>query len=248
MPAPVLQDASNFRFVMNVAGSMRADLLLGSIDQDENGAYNAALLVPGGAGKPQVYRKLHLVPFGEYVPGRHTVPFIARIVGDQVPDDFARGKAPVVFHLTKDQIKVAPLICFEDTLGDLTRQFVLLGADLLANVTNDGWFLRSAASEQHLANAVFRCVENRRPLVRAANTGVTCFVNEKGRVTQVLRNAHGSTFTEGVLSGEVGIPVAPELTFYTRHGELFAQLCAGATLLFLLVRLSFLVRRKPAAK
>ena len=73
MPGPVLVDPSNHRFVMNVAGSMQADLLLGSIDEDEQGAYNAAVLVPGGgAGKPQVYRKLHLVPFGEYVPGRHT--------------------------------------------------------------------------------------------------------------------------------------------------------------------------------
>ena len=246
MPGPVLQDESNFRFVMNVAGSMKSDLLLGTIDEDEKGAYNAALLVPGGAGKPQLYRKLHLVPFGEYVPGRHTIPFIARIVGDQVPDDFVRGKEAVVFRLT-NQTLVAPLICFEDTLGELTRQFVLRGAVLLANVTNDGWFLRSAASEQHLANAIFRCVETRRPLVRAANTGVTCFVNANGRVTQVLRGPKGSTFTEGVLSGVVDIPVAPPMTFYTRHGELFAQLCGGVTLLFLLIRIPQLVRRKPVA-
>ena len=247
MPAPVLQDASNFRFVMNVAGSMKSDLLLGSLDEDANGAYNAALLVPGGAGKPQVYRKLHLVPFGEYVPGRHTVPFIAKIVGDQVPDDFARGKEPVVFRLTNGML-VAPLICFEDTLGELTRQFVLRGAVVLANVTNDGWFLRSAASEQHLANAIFRCVETRRPLVRAANTGITCFVNQNGRVTQILRGSKGSTFTEGVLSGVVEVPAVPQMTFYTRHGELFAKLCAGFTLLFLLVRIPQLVRRKRAAR
>ncbi len=246
MPGPVLQDESNFRFVMNVAGSMKSDLLLGSLDQDENGEYNAALLVPGGAGKPQVYRKVHLVPFGEYVPGRNTMPFIARIVGDQVPADFARGKEPVVFRLS-NQTLVAPLICFEDTLGELTRQFVLRGAVVLANVTNDGWFLRSAASEQHLANAIFRCVETRRPLVRAANTGVTCFVNEKGRVTQILRGPKGSTFTEGVLSGVVDVPTVPLLTFYVRHGELFAQFCTGFTLLFLAVRMALFVRRKKVA-
>ena len=91
---------------------------------------------------------------------------------------------------------MAPLICFEDTLGELTRQFVLRGANLLANVTNDGWFLHSAGSRQHLANAVFRCVETRRPMVRAANTGVTCFVNRFGRVTQILLDAKGSQFTE----------------------------------------------------
>ncbi len=125
----------------------------------------------------QIYRKLHLVPFGEYVPGRNTVPFIGAIVGDQVPGDFTPGKEPVVFRLTTERVMVAPLICFEDTIGELTRQFVLRGANLLANVTNDGWFLRSAGSQQHLENAIFRCVETRRPMVRAANTGVTCFIN-----------------------------------------------------------------------
>lgn len=247
MPAPVLKDLSNYRFVMNVSNAMSADLLLGSLDFDERGDYNAALLVPARAGKPQVYRKLHLVPFGEYVPGRNTMPFIARIVGDQVPADFTRGTEPVVFRLTNG-LRVAPLICFEDTLGELTRQFVLRGADLLANVTNDGWFLHSAASQQHLDNAIFRCVETRRPLVRAANTGVTCFVNEFGRVSQTLTDAKGSTFTEGVLSGTVQVPTSHRLTFYTRHGELFAKLCGCAALIFLVVRLSQLVRRKPVGE
>jgi apolipoprotein N-acyltransferase len=243
MPGPVLEDAANFRFVMGVSSSMKADLLLGSLDGDEKGDYNAALLIPAGAGPAQVYRKLHLVPFGEYVPGRHTVPFIAEIVGDQVPADFTRGKNVVVFRLTNGLL-VGPLICFEDTLGELTREFVLRGANLLVNVTNDGWFLRSGASQQHLDNAIFRCVETRRPLVRAANTGVTCFVNEFGRVTQDLVNANGSTFTEGVLTGTVQVPTARTLTFYVRHGELFAELCGCVTLIFLIVRLPQLVRRK----
>ncbi len=244
MPGPVLVEPSNHRFVMNVAGSMKADLLLGSIDEDEKGAYNAAVLFPGrGAGKPQVYRKLHLVPFGEYVPGRHTVPFIAQIVGDQVPDDFARGTETVVFRLT-NQTLVAPLICFEDTLGELARQFVLRGADLLANVTNDGWFLESSGAQQHVNNAIFRCVETRRPMARAANTGVTCLVDQFGRITQTLRDRKGSTFTEGVLTGEVKIPTSHRMTFYTRHGELFAKLCGIVALLFLAVRIPQLVRRK----
>ncbi len=129
------------------------------------------------------------------------------------------------------------MICFEDTIGELTREFVLRGADLLANVTNDGWFLRSAGSRQHLANAVFRCVETRRPMVRAANTGVTCFVNEFGRVTQMLRDDQGSIFEEGTLIGDVNIPIERMLTFYTRHGELFAKICAAATILIALVKI-----------
>jgi apolipoprotein N-acyltransferase len=135
---------------------------------------------------------------------------------------------------------VAPLICFEDTIGELTRRFVLPtetnpGANLLVDITNDGWFLHSAGSHQHLANAIFRCVETRRPMIRAANTGVTCFVNEFGRVTQKLQDDSGSTFTEGVLTGEIKVPTEHELTFYTRHGELFAKVCAGITLIAVII-------------
>ena len=235
-PAPVLTNEENYRFVVGLAEKIKTDLLLGTIDNDEEGDYNAALLVAKGGRYMQAYRKLHLVPFGEYVPGRNTVPLVARIVGDQVPGDFTPGRLPIVLRLTTNEIRVAPLICFEDTLGELTRQFVLRGAGLLANVTNDGWFLHSAGSTQHLENAIFRCIENRRPLVRAANTGVTCFVNRYGRVTQSLRDAQGNQFIEGVLVGPVEVPAANEQTFYTQHGELFAQLCAGLTLFFLVSR------------
>ncbi|HEU0209173.1 MAG TPA: apolipoprotein N-acyltransferase, partial [Candidatus Udaeobacter sp.] len=157
-----------------------------------------------------------------------------RIVGDQVPGDFKSGTEYTVFTLTNREIRVAPLICFEDTIGELTRQFILptettAGANLLVDVTNDGWFKHSAGSHQHLANAVFRCVETRRPMIRAANTGVTCFINQFGRVTQELEN--GSTFAEGVLTGEVIVPAEQELTFYVRHGELFAEICAAVALI-----------------
>jgi apolipoprotein N-acyltransferase len=220
---------------------------LGTIDEENGDVYNAALLVSDGGEQVQVYRKLHLVPFGEYVPGRHRVPLLARIVGDQVPGDFKEGKEHTVFELTNSDVKVAPLICFEDTIGDLTRRFVLPsdnnpGANLLVDITNDGWFLHSAGSHQHLANAIFRCVETRRPMVRAANTGVTCFVNEFGRVTQKLQDDTGSTFTEGVLTGEVKVPTEHELTFYTRHGELFAKICAAVTAIATLA--VFALRRK----
>jgi apolipoprotein N-acyltransferase len=245
MPGPVLQDELSHRFVTNFSASARTDLLLGTIDLTETEAYNAALLVSESGERVQIYRKVHLVPFGEYVPGRHTIPLLARVVGDQVPDDFAFGKEHTVFHLTNEKAVVAPLICFEDTIGDLARQFVLRGANLLVNVTNDGWFLRSAGSQQHVANAVFRCVETRLPMVRAANTGVTCFVNEFGRVTQILLDEHGSQFTEGVLTGQVSIPTTPELTFYVRHGELFAQSCVGLAFLTLALLSLRLVRRKP---
>lgn len=206
------------------------DALLGADEIDGDRAYNAAVLVTEGE-QIQVYRKIHLVPFGEYIPLRHSFPLFAAAAGEWVTGDFDAGKDYTVFRLTKDNVQVAPLICFEDTVGDLVRHFVAAGADVLVNITNDGWFLHSAGSKQHLASSVFRCVETRRPMVRAANTGVTCFVNEFGRVTQILRDDTGSTFTEGVLAGEVEVPQDRHLTFYVRHGELFAKCCAGVALL-----------------
>ncbi len=243
MPGPVLEDRESYQFVMNLAASAESDLLLGTIDEEEGHAYNAALLVSDGGEEVQLYRKLHLVPYGEYVPGRHRVPLIARIVGDQVPGDFDAGKDYTVFGLTNSDVQVAPLICFEDTIGELVRRFVLPtdtnpGANLLVDITNDGWFLHSAGSHQHLANAIFRCIETRRPMVRAANTGVTCFVNEFGRITQVLQDETGSTFTEGVLTGEVKVPTEHELTFYAQHGELFAKMCAWITLIAIIVTIA----------
>jgi len=251
MPGPVLAEQESNKFVMDLAASAESDLLLGTIDEDNLGVYNAALLISDGGERVQVYRKVHLVPFGEYVPGRHSVPLLARIVGDQVPGDFKPGNEFTVLSLTNSDVQVAPLICFEDTIGELARRFVLPsetspGANLLVDITNDGWFLRSAGSHQHSANAIFRCVETRRPMVRAANTGVTCFINEFGRVTQVLRDDTGSTFTEGVLTGEINVPTEHELTFYTRHGELFAKLCAGITLIAILLSVMRQSMRKNA--
>ena len=248
MPGPVLIEPESNKFVMDLAASAESDLLLGTIDEENRDIYNAALLISDGGERVQLYRKVHLVPFGEYVPGRHRVPLLARIVGDQVPGDFSAGREYTVFSLTNSDVQVAPLICFEDTIGELVRQFVLPtetnpGANLLVDITNDGWFLHSAGSHQHLANAIFRCVETRRPMVQAANTGVTCFVNQSGRITQVLRDESGSTFTEGVLTGEIKVPTEHDLTFYTRHGELFAKACAVITV-FAMLAISVIRRRK----
>jgi apolipoprotein N-acyltransferase len=245
MPDPVRDmNGESYRFVMDFSASTKTDLLLGTIDVEDGHEYNAAALVSNAGQQVQIYRKLHLVPFGEYIPLRHSFPLFAAVASRWVSGDFDVGKEYTVFRLTNGDVRVGALICFEDTIGELTRQFVLKGANLLANVTNDGWFLHSAGSRQHLANAVFRCAETRRPMIRAANTGVTCFVNEFGRVTQLLQDETGSTFAEGVLTGEINVPTERELTFYARHGELFAKLCACITLIAIVVSVPKLIRRK----
>jgi len=243
MPDPVRdQNSESYRFITDFSAAMKTDLMLGTLDVDDGHEYNAALLVSNNGEQVQIYRKVHLVPFGEYIPLRHSFPLFAAVASTWVTGDLTAGTKHTVFNLTNADVHVAPLICFEDTVGDLVRRFVLNGANLLVDVTNDGWFLHSFGSRQHVANAIFRCVENRRPMVRAANTGVTCFVNEFGRVTQLLQDDTGNTFTEGVLTGSVDVPQDGRLTFYAQHGELFAKLCVAVTLVTIFVCLGRLQR------
>lgn len=219
-------------------------LLFGSLILSHEADYNAAIMLPGPADEPQVYPKTHLVMFGEYVPFRDSFPIFAILVGNLVPADFDAGHGPVIFHLTAPRVAIAPLICFEDTLGGLAGGAARAGAQMFVNITNDGWFKRSAGSRQHAAHAVFRCAETRRPMIRAANTGVTCAIDRFGRVRQTLQTAGGDTFAEGVLFTEIEVPAAPPETFYVRHGDLFSRICLAAT--FAALAATILLRRLSA--
>ena len=171
----------NHSFVQELASKPNLNFLLGSDDAEIHDGiqcdYNAAMLLTQQGKEIQVYHKIHLVPFGEYLPLRHSFPLFAWFAGEMVPGDFQPGTEYKVLETQTPPAKIGPLICFEDTLGDLTRQFVLKGAQVLVNITNDGWFQKTEGAEQHLANAVFRAIETRRPLIRAANTGITCIID-----------------------------------------------------------------------
>jgi apolipoprotein N-acyltransferase len=154
-------------------------------------------------------------------------------LAELVPGDFAPGERAELFRLEDAALRIGPSICFEDTAAVLTREPVLLGADLLVNVTNDGWFGLSAGAEQHLVNAIFRTVENRRPLLRCTNTGMTCFIDATGRVHRHGQNPAGAdtdqwpkAFEEGVAKVKLRIPTGQGITFYSRHGDVFAASCA----------------------
>ena len=230
-PRPLLLDEIIFNQVKELASGTTADFLIGSVhyEAQPRGDYNSAILLSNHAGSAQIYNKVHLVPFGEYVPFRHSFPLLSWIVGDRVPYDFDQGKGPAVLTLSKDSMKIGTLICFEDTLGDLTRRFAGLGAELLITLTNDGWFEHSIATRQHLANAQLRTVETGLPLLRVADTGVTCFIDSFGRVQQFLHGPHGDTFIEGILNATIRVQAEPPTTFYTRHGDLFAHACLAIT-------------------
>jgi apolipoprotein N-acyltransferase len=226
-PRGMFADEINYRFVLRQAARGDYAFLLGTIDADRarDEEYNVAALLTARGQTIQSYRKMHLVPFGEYLPFRKSIPLFAMIAGELVPGDFAAGTEFTVMQIEAPRLSLCALICFEDTIGTLTRRFVQKGAQLLVNLTNDGWFLTTAAAEQHLAMAVFRAIENRRPLVRCANTGVTCGIDRNGRVDRWLK-----PFERGFVSREVRVARDAPATLYTRWGEWFALLAAAVTL------------------
>ena len=238
-PRPLLLDEILFDQVRDLASGTPADFLIGSIHytRDPRGDFNAAILLTDHASASEIYNKVHLVPFGEFVPFRKALPLLSRIVGDRVPYDFDPGKGPALLRMHARPVLLGPLICFEDTLGDQTRRTAALGAQLLVTLTNDGWFEHSPATREHLANARLRTIETGLPMIRVADTGVSCLIDSRGRIRERLAGPGGDTFIQGILDVTVDVPVTPSPTFYTRNGDLFAKACVALTVACLFVAL-----------
>ncbi len=200
--------------VRQLAREGHADILLGS-NQIERGSeprfFNAAFLVgPDGAQKG-VYRKMHLVPFGEYVPLKSLLFFAGPLV--EAVSAFSPGTEATIFPATGGRMSTA--ICYEVVFPNLVRQSVAEGSQLLTTITNDAWFGRTVAPHQHFAQASMRAIENGRYLVRAANTGISGIVDPYGRVL-----AKSPLFTQDVVVGEARFIEAQ--TMYTRVGDVVA--------------------------
>lgn len=201
--------------VADVSRELGKTLIFGSPAYGFNDAdtqfYNRAYVLWGGVVRGY-YDKIHLVPFGEYVPLKSLLFFVNRLV--PAAGDFASGKA--LNPLPGPGFSSGILICFEVVFPELARGQVQGGADILINLTNDAWFGKTSAPYQHLGMAVFRAVENRRPLVRAANTGISGFIRTTGKIT-----GKSDIFKRDLLTAEVAL-APPQVSFYTRYGDLFA--------------------------
>jgi apolipoprotein N-acyltransferase len=174
--------------------------------------FNRAYLISPGAEVLGFYDKVHLVPFGEYVPMKRFLPFVQRLVASA--GDFLPGSRVAPLKFPKASAGV--LICFESIFPELARAMTQNGATLLVNLTNDAWYGKSSAPYQHFSMAVFRAVENRRPLVRAANTGISAFILPSGKIVE-----QSDLFTRVLLTKTIPLPRSG-LTLYTRHGDFFA--------------------------
>ncbi|HEX9078562.1 MAG TPA: apolipoprotein N-acyltransferase [Desulfuromonadaceae bacterium] len=158
--------------------------------------------------------KLHLVPFGEYVPLKHLLPFVNKLVVGI--GDFSPGEHAVPLNVGRTRAGL--LVCYEAIFPELAREYVRNGARILVNITNDAWYGRSSAPYQHFSIAIFRAVETRTPLLRAANTGITAIVDPNGHIRTM-----SGLFVEDFRTGEVRPGSGDSL--YLRIGDAGAWLC-----------------------
>ncbi len=210
--------------------------------------YNSAYLISGQGEITNRYDKIHLVPFGEYIPFKPLLSFLEPYAYALGVSDFSAGKEFKVFDLSlgenRGKARFSVLICFEDVFPELARNFVQRGAQCLFVITNDAWFGKTGAPYQHLQASVFRALENGVPVVRAGNIGVSAFISPNGEVEDKVQNERGfETYVTGVLTRPVLFSHRP--TFYQRHGHFFPQACAVIALaaLLLLLQRNFLVYR-----
>ncbi len=212
------------QFQMHLGSS----LLFGSVlvrerSREKTLLSNSAVLLAGEGKIAYEYDKIHLVPFGEYVPLRSLLFFIDKLVvgiGDYIP-----GKE--YLRANTDFGSFGTLICYEVIFPGLVRKFYTTGGDFIVNITNDAWFGRTAAPYQHFSMAVFRAVENRKPLIRAANTGISGIIDSSGRILSQTPLFQRQVVSESVRTDGT-------MTVYTRFGDLFCYFCIVLFLILLI--------------
>ncbi len=234
-------DAQTMRFVQEAARLSGSALLTGTLETEQTELsaaapagvlyYNAAWMFAADGTVLGRYRKQHLVPFGEYIPLDKQIPVLQKLAPTGV--SCTAGRDASLITLTDQEgrsIRVGSLICFEDTLPALSRKSARGGADLLALMTNDAWFNGSVEPQQHLNQSVFRAVECGIPMVRAANSGISCVVDAVGRVRELTNEGRNTDFA-GFLLTQVYIPPQPLHAPYVKWGDWILAIPGMAVLL-----------------
>ncbi len=227
----VREPGGNFKLIygaVEIEGEAREDGLY----QKENAKIYNSIVIETPSGDIQTFRKHHLVIFGETIPLLDTFPFLQTIYeqqsGQKYYGSFSAGELlePLETDLRGQTIQIIPSVCFEDTVPRLTRKFVRNAPQIIVNLTNDGWFKTSPAAAQHFANARFRAIELRRPMLRCANTGVSAAISTVGSTAhpktgknQAILNEKGSSFVRDHLLTELKIPLNPTTSLYSIIGD-----------------------------
>jgi apolipoprotein N-acyltransferase len=213
----------------NFARTNNTSVLLNSQEVAPNdGLFNSAVLINQEGSLVAQYDKIRLLPFGEYVPLPQWVPGAGLIRG--IVGDFTPGKSYNLMPV--GDARAGVFICIESAYPSIARRFTAEGADVLINISNDGYLGPTAVMRQHLANAVFRAVENGRPLLRVTNTGISAFITPTGEVKDATQG-----FRPEVRTWRIARATYPA-TFYATHGDLFAKGCAVLGLLIFVLSLN----------
>jgi len=250
VPYLVPEDPSAFAFIKRganntgsavLSGVMEAEKVLVSRSAPEGVHYYNAAWLFDNEGKPLgSYRKQHLVPFGEFIPLDKTFPLLQKLAPTGVSCMPGRDASVMLLQRANgDTLHIGALICFEDTIPDLSRKAVRAGARILALVTNDAWFNGSIEPVQHLHQAIFRSIENGVPMVRCANSGVSATVDPVGRTTRLTSDSQQADF-HGFLVRPISVPTTPLPSLYTVAGDWLLAI-PGALLAILLA----LIHLKP---
>jgi len=205
VPGYLLDEPRLYTEVTGLARRLKTYLLVGSPREDypTHTYYNTAFLFGPAGELLQLHDKIHLVPFGEYIPYGNLFWFLR----NSPIADFSAGKRHTVFSLRNQQgreVRFGVLICFEDAFPGLVREFRRRGADFLITITNEAWFGRSDEPAQHTAISVFRAVENRCWFIRCANTGISCYIDPHGRIKNTLERNGERIFIEGTATEALG--------------------------------------------
>lgn len=252
--------------LFNRAQEAGAAMMVGTMtevaSQTERKRYNSATFVRPDLGYSGRYDKMHRVIFGEYIPLKNMIPWLASLSPYGAGFGIDAGQEPSIFEY--NGYRYSPIICFEDTVPQLVRNFVNQtdadgkSPDVLINLTNDGWFRGSSELDQHLITATFRCIETRRPMVRAVNAGISAFIDSCGRIRQpeqflIMKEDESGVTGEyeaadsmtdpstgqryrqcsAVMCGQ--IPLDGRSTVYAKFGDWFAILCSLVTIIGLIL-------------
>jgi len=226
-PAPFEEGDPKFQqALVAIARQEQAPLVVGNIGTDfsaEDGGwryFNSALVVGADGARVGRYDKIHLVPYGEYVPFKRLFAFARKLTGKV--SDFTRGDERKVFRLSTQDGRAhryGVFICYEAVFADEVREFSEMGAEVLVNISDDGWYGDTSAPWQHLNMLRMRAIENRRWILRDTNTGVTAVIDPYGRVRQSIPRHQVDALP-------AGYGFRDDVTFYTAHGDVFGWLCA----------------------
>ena len=226
--------------VTQLAKDLNANLLIGGVALilvgDEQFYFNSAYYYNKKGELVDRYDKIHLVPFGEFTPLKKYFPFLARLVPYEI--GLTHGVKRTLFSLdthSSGNFTFGTSICYEDTVSSLIRKFKKDGVDFMLNITNDGWFRNSAELDQHLAIMVFRAIENRICMARAANTGISSFVGPDGTIYDRLLDTVGKyREIRGMLVNQIKL-LNKQGTFYTICGDWFPIFCSAVSVSMLFV-------------